>query len=85
MKFRAWKSRESPTYGLDSGHFNSFTREDYTNIEWTKLEQDREDLHTKNNHYDNEPKVEVAADMVELGFTDCWVETGREGTLATCR
>ena len=56
-----------------------------TQTEWTELEEGRKELHKKNPYYDNEPKVEVAAKMVELGFTDCWVETGREGNMATCR
>ena len=68
-----------------AGDFNSVTREDYTDKEWTELRKERKELHTKDNHNDNEPKVEVAAKMVELGFTDCWVETGRIGNLATCR
>ena len=47
--------------------FNSVTREDYTEIEWTELEQDTEELHTKNPEYDYEAKVDVAAKMVDLG------------------
>ena len=35
--------------------------------------------------YDDEPRVDVVARMLEFGFTDCWVETGRKGPLATCR
>ena len=52
---------------IRAGDFNSVTREDYTDTEWTELEQDREDLHTKNPQYDYVPKVEVAAKMVDLG------------------
>ena len=62
-----------------AGDFNSVTRKDYTETEWTKLKEGRKDLHTKNPKYDKEPKMEVAAKMVELGLTNCWLETGRKG------
>jgi hypothetical protein len=68
-----------------AGDFNSVTREDYTETEWTKLEEDRKGLHMKNCEYDTEPKMEVAAKMVELDLNDCWLETGKKGIMATCR
>ena len=68
-----------------AGDFNSVTREDYTDTEWAEIEEGRKKLHSKDSRYDDEPKVDVVAKMVELGFTDCWIETGRQGPLATCR
>ena len=56
-----------------AGDFNSVTKEDYKDTEWTVVKKDRKKLHTKSTEYDNEPKVDVAAKMVELGFSDCWV------------
>ena len=83
------KLEEAEVWGeaqIWAGDFNSVTREDYTNYaEWSEIEEDRQKLHSKKTLHDNEPRVDVVARMLELGFTDCWVETGRKGPLATCR
>ena len=62
-----------------AGDYNSLTKEDYRDDEWSVVEEVR-----RRNSWEA-PCTDVTRRMREEGFSDCWETVGRPGPTSTCR
>ena len=79
---------EAGVWGLGEPHiwagdFNSLTKEDYGEEGWSNIEELRRE--SSKEVAEPEPKEDATRLMADLGFSDCWVETGSQGALETSR
>ena len=82
------KLEKAGVWGLEEPHiwagdFNSLTKKDYDEEGWSNIEEQRRG--SSREVAELEPKNDATRQMALLGFSDCWVETERQGTLETCR
>ena len=72
------KLDKAGVWGFGEPHIWDFDEEGWRNIEKKRKGSSKEVA-------EPEPTEDVTRLMKELVFSDCWVETGRQGTLETCR